>query len=204
MRMVPLSTATMLSPGEPIRKMLSFAAYFCVRARANRASRSPLPSRRNRPHWASTARPLSARSRLPGWMRSAVAVCLMSASLWCQARIPAGTDSPSVKCNEISTGGTRAPASSHALVGDDPLARGALRRGDLLRGHLGRDLTAQPDRILVAAHGGEIEPLVRGDEVDREAISGRAVDAELEESAARIVAPRRHAAVQQAAKITLH
>src|SRR6185369_1517789 len=47
-----------------------------------------------------------------------------------------------------------------------PVARRALRVADLAVAHLLGDLTAQPRTVLVAAHGGDVEPLVRLHEID--------------------------------------
>src|SRR5262245_52579167 len=58
------------------------------------------------------------------------------------------------------------PSAAHRderSVGGQPIAGGPLRRRDLLRRHLGCDLTAQPYRFLVAAHRRKVEPLVGGD-----------------------------------------
>lgn len=49
----------------------------------------------------------------------------------------------------------------------NPGARGALRRGDLALGQLGRDLVAQASGLLATAHGGDVEPLVPGHHVGR-------------------------------------
>src|SRR5262249_52031877 len=103
---------------------------------------------------------------------------------------------------KCSGGALDSSDSGCALVRDDPLARGALRRRDLRRGHLRGDLPAQPDGILVAAHGREVEPLVRSDEIDGDRSPGRAVDAELEKRAARVLA--RPGAFEDTAWITLH
>src|SRR5262249_24117581 len=98
-----------------------------------------------------------------------------------------------------------APDSSESdasSVRGDPLACGALRRRDLRRGHFGGDLPAQPDGILVAAHRCELEPFVRGDEIDPNRSAARAGAAELEESAAGVLA--RPVPVPENAWITLH
>src|SRR5258708_95298 len=85
-----------------------------------------------------------------------------------------------------------------------PVARGALCRGDLRLRHLGGDLTTQSDCVLVAQHGREVEPLVRGDEVDRERASDRAAHPELKEIIAGVIAARRRFAFQMATFVTLH
>src|SRR5580658_324615 len=43
----------------------------------------------------------------------------------------------------------------------EPMPRGALRHGDFGFAHLDGDFPAQPRGIRIAAHGGEIEPLMR-------------------------------------------
>ncbi len=62
----------------------------------------------------------------------------------------------------------------------EPIARGALRPADLGIGHLLGDFAPQPRRVGVPAHGRDIEPLVRLDQIDRDARPGRIVHAERE------------------------
>src|SRR5262245_10493784 len=60
------------------------------------------------------------------------------------------------------------PSAAHRderSVGGQPIAGGPLRRRDLLRRHLGCDLTAQPYRFLVPAHARKFKPLVAGTQV---------------------------------------
>jgi hypothetical protein len=52
---------------------------------------------------------------------------------------------------------------------------------DLAIRHLAGDLAAHARGFAMALHGGEIEPLVRGNEIGRRRASRRAVDAELVE-----------------------
>src|SRR5829696_8551768 len=58
-------------------------------------------------------------------------------------------------------------------VGLCPCPRSTLRGGDLVLRHLIRELATEPDRIGVAPHRGQIEPLVRADIVDWHAASHR-------------------------------
>ena len=55
----------------------------------------------------------------------------------------------------------------------EPIARGALGAADLGVGHLLGDLAPQAGGIGVPAHGGDVEPLVRLDQIDRDACAGR-------------------------------
>src|SRR5437764_14070610 len=64
----------------------------------------------------------------------------------------------------------------------EPGTRRALRLRDLNRRHLLGDLPAQANSLAVAAHSREIEPLVRGDEIDRNGASDRIHHAKLEEA----------------------
>ena len=50
----------------------------------------------------------------------------------------------------------------------EPVARGALSATDLAVAHLLGDLAAQARGILMPAHGGDVEPLVRLDQIDRD------------------------------------
>ena len=60
----------------------------------------------------------------------------------------------------------------------EPVARRALGAADLGVGHLLGDFAAQPRRVDVPAHGRDVEPLVRLDQIDRHARAGRIVHAE--------------------------
>jgi L-gulonate 3-dehydrogenase len=55
----------------------------------------------------------------------------------------------------------------------EPLACGALSCGDFLLRHLARNLTAQANRLLAAAHRRDIEPLMRRHHVGRHRMTGR-------------------------------
>ena len=58
-------------------------------------------------------------------------------------------------------------------AGDQPLARLALRLGDLVGTHLTRDLRAPFARFVHALHRREVEPFVRGDVIDADALPRR-------------------------------
>jgi len=62
----------------------------------------------------------------------------------------------------------------------EPITRGPLCASDFRVTHLLCDLTAQLRGVLVAAHGRDIEPLVRLHEVDRHARASRIDHAETE------------------------
>ncbi len=63
-----------------------------------------------------------------------------------------------VNCEDVRTAERIGASKLVALVGRDPLAGSTLGRGDLLGCHLGGDLPAQPDRLLVAAYRGAESP----------------------------------------------
>jgi len=67
-------------------------------------------------------------------------------------------------------------------VPGDPLAGATLGAGDVDLRHLARDLEPIAARILVAAHGGQIEPLVRFYEIEFHIPAYAIHKAELEES----------------------
>src|SRR3984893_17685084 len=77
------------------------------------------------------------------------------------------------------------------LMRGQPLTGGVLRRRDFLIRHLGREFAATLDRRAVAARGREIEPLMRGDTIDRRGAARRKHDAELKKDVAgRVPLPR--------------
>ena len=71
------------------------------------------------------------------------------------------------------------------FVAAQPGARRALGGGDLDVGHLIGDLAPQPNRLAVAFHRREIEPLMRGNEIDRRIATDRVHHSELEQHIAR-------------------
>jgi hypothetical protein len=81
---------------------------------------------------------------------------------------------------------------------EEPIARGALRGGNLGVRHLIRDLAPQSHRFAVAFNCREIEPLMRRDEIDRHIAPDRIHDAKFEEHVAcgRSLAERRHICIQ--------
>src|SRR5215471_11867500 len=89
-----------------------------------------------------------------------------------------GFNCPSGDADSVSVGSTpvknfrpaerrRAPPRGCRSVRLQPRARGALGLSDLRFRHLLRDLAAQPDCLRIALQRGQVEPLVRSDEVDR-------------------------------------
>src|SRR5271169_3380104 len=80
----------------------------------------------------------------------------------------------------------------------EPIARRALSGGNLALRHLFGDLSPQPYRFQVALYCRQIEPLVRGDEIDRHIAADRIHHAEFEEHVAggRSLTERRRAALK--------
>ena len=70
--------------------------------------------------------------------------------------------------------------SRRRLMRLEPVAGGALRATDFTVRHLLGDLAAQLRRFAVTAHRGDVEPLVRLDQIDRHAGAGRMDHAEIE------------------------
>jgi hypothetical protein len=76
-----------------------------------------------------------------------------------------------------------------ASVGFQPIARGALRFGNLGIRHLGRNLLPQSYCCIVSVHRGKIEPFVRRDEIGRNRLAGGIHHAEFEERLGANVSP---------------
>src|SRR6266542_2783263 len=66
----------------------------------------------------------------------------------------------------------------------EPVAGGTLCRSDLRLRHFRRDLAAIADRLALSAHRGQVEPLMRGNEIRGHRASGRISDYELEQDVA--------------------
>jgi len=66
-------------------------------------------------------------------------------------------------------------------VRGDPRPRLALRGRDLGLRHLTGDFLAQRHGVLAALQGGEVEPFVRGDEIDEPGPAARPIDPALEQ-----------------------
>src|ERR1700751_5565014 len=79
-----------------------------------------------------------------------------------------------------------------------PIACRPLRGGDYALRHLVGDFAAQPDRFAVALHRRKVEPLVRGDQINRHVAADRVHHAELEQHVAcgRSLAERRRCAIE--------
>ena len=84
------------------------------------------------------------------------------------------------------------------LVAAQPVTRRALRGRNVDIRHLVGDLAAQADRVEIALHRRKIEPLMRGDEIDRHVTADRIHHAELEKHVAcrRALAERSRIAVE--------
>ncbi len=65
------------------------------------------------------------------------------------------------------------------LVRRQPVARGALSRGNLRRRHIGGNLLAQPDRLAASLQRGNVEPLVGRHQISRHTGADRIADAEI-------------------------
>src|SRR5205814_7400625 len=79
---------------------------------------------------------------------------------------------------------TRKNAGPDAIlrsVGGDPRPRLALRGRDLDVRHLPGDFLAQRHGVLAALQRGEVEPFMRGDEIDQAGASARPIDTALEQ-----------------------
>jgi hypothetical protein len=89
------------------------------------------------------------------------------------------------------------PAPPRATV-LEPIARGALRGDDFALRHLVGDFPPQPNGVAIALHGREIEPFVRGDEIDRHFAAKRVHHAKFEQHVAcgRSFTERRRRAVE--------
>lgn len=68
------------------------------------------------------------------------------------------------------------------LVRGDPRSRITLRSGDLALRHLAGHFLAQRDGVLAALERSEIEPFVRGDEVDQTRAAARPINPTLEQN----------------------
>src|SRR5262245_34010763 len=75
--------------------------------------------------------------------------------------------------------------AARASMPREPIASGALRRRDLRLRHLGGDLTTIPHRLALTAHSGQVEPLMRGDEIGGHRPPGRVFDPQVEQDVAR-------------------